>query len=188
MRKALVAGLLLAFAMSACASVRLLSTELEVSAPVAKAWAAWSSAEGVETFFAPGCKIEPKVDGAYDIYFSPESKPGERGAEGMRILSFEPLRRIAFTWNAPQSIPEIRGQRTMVIVEFHPLGAGRTRVRFTELGWGEGEQWDKAYDYFDHAWNDIVLPRFRYAMDVGPLDWQNVPELKPVTTSLKVSQ
>lgn len=179
--------LIAALAIPASATTRVLTTELEVNAPIDKAWKAWTAPEGVKTFFAPGCRIEPRVDGAYDILFSPEAKPGERGAEGPRILAIEPLRRFAFTWDAPNSFPDIRAQRTMVILEFQSVSAGRTRVRFTQMGWGEGRSWDQAYEYFDHAWNEIVLPRFRYAMEVGPIDWKKIPELQRVAPTLKVS-
>jgi hypothetical protein len=73
------------------------------------------------------------VDGAYEVYFSPEAKPGERGGEGMRIVGLEPMRRFAFTWGAPPRIP-VRAQRTIVILEFEKKDAGRTLVRFTHLG------------------------------------------------------
>jgi uncharacterized protein YndB with AHSA1/START domain len=178
---------ILVHSLSAYAAVRVLQAAFEVNAPTEKAWSAWATPEGVKTFFAPGCNIEPKVDRAYDIYLDPTARPGSRGAEGMRIVSYEPNRRIAFTWNAPATIPEIRGQRTLVVLEFKPAGANRTQVRFTEMGWGEGEQWDKAYDYFDHAWNGIVLPRFKHAMDIGPIDWKNIPDLKPVVPSMKAT-
>jgi hypothetical protein len=39
----------------------------------------------------------------------------------------------------------------MVILDFESAGAGRTRVRFTQMGWGDGPDWDKAYEYFDNA-------------------------------------
>jgi len=169
------------------ASKRMLTTEFEVNAPIEKVWDAWTTPDGIKTFFAPGCKVDLRVDGAYDIYFSPEAKPGDRGAEGMRILGLEPMRRFVFTWNAPKTIPDVRSQRTLVILEFEKKGADRTLVRFTHLGWGEGASWDEAYDYFDHAWNEIVLPRFRYAMEVGPVNWEKSPKLPPVAPTLKSS-
>jgi uncharacterized protein YndB with AHSA1/START domain len=186
MKRAALVILFAGLAIQTSAGTRVLTTEIEVKAPVEKAWSAWTTPEGIKTFFAPGCNIEPRVDGAYDILFYPDGKPGERGAEGMRVLSFEPMRRFAFTWNAPPFLPDIRRQRTMVIVELEPNGAGRTRVRFTQMGWGDGPNWDKAYEYFDHAWNAIVLPRFRYAMEVGPIDWNKIPELQPVAPTIKL--
>jgi hypothetical protein len=61
-------------------------------------------------------------------------------------------------------------------------------MRFTHLGWGEGEDWDKAYAYFDHAWGAVVLPRLRQRFEKGPLDWSAAPAtLPPVAPSLRVS-
>jgi uncharacterized protein YndB with AHSA1/START domain len=128
---------------------RMLTTEFEVNAPIEKVWDAWTTPEGIKTFFAPECKVDLRVDGAYEIYFFPKAKPGERGGEGLRILGLEPMRRFAFTWGAPPTIPYVRGQRTMVILEFEKKGTGRTLVRLTHLGWGEGASWDEAYEYFD---------------------------------------
>lgn len=173
-------------ATAASAGTRILTVELDLNVPLDKAWKGWTTPEGVKTFFAPGCNIEGRVDGAYEILFFPSAKPGQRGAEGMRVLALEPMRRFAFTWNAPPNLPDIRQQRTMVIVEFEPLGADRTRVRFTQMGWGEGRSWDQAYEYFNQAWNEVVLPRFRHAMEVGPIDWSKAPALKPVAKTLKV--
>jgi uncharacterized protein YndB with AHSA1/START domain len=187
MKRAAIVFLFAALAIHTSAGTRVLTVEIVVNAPIEKAWNAWTTPDGVRTFFAPACTIEPWVDGTYDILFRPNEKPGERGAEGMRILSFEPMKRFAYTWNAPPSLPDIRRQRTVVILDFAPAGTGRTRVRFTQMGWGEGPDWDKAYAYFDNAWNALVLPRFRYAMEVGPIDWNKIPELRPVAATIKVS-
>ena len=122
------------------------------------------------------------MDGTYDVWFLPEGAPGSRGAEGMRILDVEPNERFAFTWDAPPSIAKIRGKRTMVIVEFTPQGAAATSIRFTHTGWGEGPEWDEAYDYFARAWGDIVLPRFVHRFAQGPVDWDNLGEFPPLPT------
>jgi len=187
MRTTMLLLLITMLTMPAGASIRMLTTEFEVNAPIEKVWDAWTTPDGIKTFFAPACKVELRVYGAYEIYLSPEAKPGERGGEGMRILGLEPMRRFAFTWTAPPTIPDIRGQRTMVILEFEKKDARRTLVRFTQLGWGEGASWDEAYEYFDHAWNEVVLPRFRYAMEVGAINWEKTPKVPPLASTLKVS-
>ena len=51
------------------------------------------------------------------------------------------MKRFAFTWNAPPSIAASRGKRTVVVLDFTPAGRGATRLRFTQLGWGEGPDW-----------------------------------------------
>jgi hypothetical protein len=40
----------------------------------------------------------------------------------------------------------------------------------THLGWGDGGEWDKAYDYFNKAW-DNVLANLQKRFVSGPVDW-----------------
>jgi uncharacterized protein YndB with AHSA1/START domain len=166
---------------------RILRARLTLEAPLEAVWSAWATEEGVKTFFAPGCHIEPRVDGAYEIFFNPQGEPGLRGAEGMRILAFEPKRRLAFTWNAPPDQPDVRAQRTIVTLEFEPQGDARTRLTFTHSGWGSGPEWDKAYAYFDRAWGGFVLPNLVQRFSHGPLDWKQRPQPLPLPGSLRVT-
>jgi hypothetical protein len=58
-------------------------------------------------------------------------------------------------------------------------------MRLTHGGWGAGAVWDEAYDYFDHAWGAVVLPRLVYRFAKGPVDWDDRPQLAPVAATLK---
>lgn len=163
---------------------RILQAEVLLDAPVEKVWRLWTTEEGVKSFFAPACSIDLRVDGVYGIYFNPAAEPGKRGADAMRILVLEPMRRFSFTWNAPLAQPAIRAQRTVVMLELSPAEEGRTRLRLTHSGWGAGEEWDDVYRFFDRAWNAQVLPRLVYRLAQGPVDWANQPDLKPVQDTM----
>jgi uncharacterized protein YndB with AHSA1/START domain len=165
---------------------RILRAVLELDAPAAAVWELWTTEAGLGSFLAPAAHVEPRVDGRYDIFFNPEAREGERGADGMRILVYEPERRLSFTWNAPVSQPYVRAQRTVVTIALDPLPAGGTRLTFTHAGWGEGPEWDRAYDYFDTAWNAVVLPRLRHRVASGPVDLANPPALEPLASTLKI--
>jgi uncharacterized protein YndB with AHSA1/START domain len=174
----MLAGLLLGgVGPSAFAADRVLRADLEIGAPVQEVFDAWTTETGMRTFFAPVAHVEARVDGVYDVLFFPDRPAGQRGAEGMRILAYEPPRRFAFTWNAPPTIPAIRAQRNVVVIELEPIDAKRTRFRFSHIGWGDGADWTAAYDYFDRAWGAVVLPRFVYRFEHGPLDWKAMPQL-----------
>lgn len=155
---------------------RVIRGEVIVEASVDAVWEAWTTEEGVKTFFAPACNVDLRVDGLYEILFNPDAEPGQRGAEGMRIMAFQPKKMLAFTWNAPAYLPNVRKQLTHVVVRFTELSEGRTRVTFTHDGWGEGEEWDRAFAYFSRVWKDAVLHRLKYRFSVGPVDWENPPK------------
>jgi uncharacterized protein YndB with AHSA1/START domain len=140
------------------ADERTVRGEVIVDAPVSEVWNAWTTEEGIKSFFAPACNIDLRVGGAYEMFFLTDGKPGERGGEGCRILAIQPEKMLSFTWNAPPHLHEARAQFTHVTLRFRPLIDGTTKVIFTQDGWGDGGQWDEAFAYFQRAWLEIVLP------------------------------
>src|ERR1700681_3477050 len=116
----IAAALLLAIATSlgtcAVAEERAISKQVVVKAPVEAVWNAWTTTEGVKTFFAPDGLVDARPDGPFQIYMNPYAQPGMKGADDMRVLGVQDRKMISYTWNAPPSLPEARAQRTVVIV------------------------------------------------------------------------
>lgn len=138
------------------AEPRTIRKSVVVSAPVADVWAAWTTREGITSFFGADAKVELKVGGAYEVYFAPSAPEGSRGSEGCHVLGFVPQELLAFSWSAPPSIPTIRKERTQVVLFFERIDARQTRVRLVHHGWGTGEDWDQAFAYFDRAWGAVL--------------------------------
>ena len=143
--------------------------EIILDAGIDKVWEAWTSRPGIRSFFAPVCKINPKVGADYEIYFFPKQKEGERGAERTKILAIEPKRFLSFTWNNPPSIPEIRWQYAVVSLYFEPIDDKHTRLKLIHAGRGTGKSWQKAREYFNHAWGQVVLLRLIKIVDNEPM-------------------
>ena len=163
---------LMASAVPACAQAaeRALEKEVVIAASLDDAWSAWTTREGIVSFFAPDAKIDARVGGAFQIYMDPAAPPGMKGADDMRYLAIQPKKMISFDWNAPPSLPEARAQRTLVIVRFASLSENSTRVTLHHTGWGDGGEWDKSYAYLDHAWG-YVLGNLKKRYELGPQDW-----------------
>jgi uncharacterized protein YndB with AHSA1/START domain len=155
--------------------------EVTVNAGLKDVWEAWTTEEGIKTFLAPACNIDLRPDGVYEIFFNPEAPAGERGGEGNRVMAVQRMEMFSFSWNAPPSLPEVRDQRTHVTLRFFPEG-GRTKVTLYHGGWGSGGQWDQAFEYFQRAWGEIVLPSLKYRFDHGPVDWENPPSRETLAT------
>lgn len=155
--------------------------EIVIPAGIDEAWNAWTTKEGIQSFFAPECNVELKVHGMYEIFFTPDAEPGKRGAEGNRIMAIEPYKMFSFTWDAPTTMPHVRKQRTLVVLKFKKIDDEKTRIFICHTGWGDGNEWDDAFDYFSDAW-DVILKRLEMRFDSGPIDWnqKNYPR-KQVT-------
>ena len=132
-----------------------------------RAWQMWTNSEDLRHFFGESNRIELKVGGAYEIYFSTEAPLGQQGSENCTIISFEKDKSLQFTWNAPPSIPEARnsGKFTKVTINISPIDAHSCHVELEHSGWEfEGPHWQKTNTYFTNAW-PFVLKQLEKAVN-----------------------
>lgn len=135
-----------------------------VRAEPADVFRAWTTSEGVRSFFGSDAKVALAPLGAYEVLFDMAQPEGLRGSEGCVVLSWLPDRMLSFTWNAPPEFAHARARRTHVVVEFEPESPGWTRVRVTHLGWKEhlaadaahAAEWRKVRAYFAAAWPQVL--------------------------------
>ena len=163
--KLFTALLLVASSGIAGAVERSIDKSIVVPATLDQTWDAWTTREGIISFFAPDAKIEPKVGGAFQIYINPLAE-----ADDMRFMALQPKQMLSFDWNAPPHLPTVQQQRTFVVLRFAPVSEKETRVSLHHTGWGEGGEWDKTFAYFDRAW-DGVLANLKKRFESGPQDW-----------------
>jgi uncharacterized protein YndB with AHSA1/START domain len=144
-----------------------------VEASLSDVWDAWTTNAGVQTFFAPESDIDLRIGGQYELYFDLDAPPGDRGSEGMKVQSYIPERMLAFDWNQPASIPDLRNIKTWVVVEFREMDDELSEITLTHLGFGEGSTtWNQAYEYFQNAWKKVLL-RFERSVRIGAIDWNH---------------
>jgi uncharacterized protein YndB with AHSA1/START domain len=169
--RALVGAILLASGVAAVAAAeRTIAREIVVDATLEQVWQAWTRREGIVSFLAPDANVDARAGGPFHIYMDPLGAPGMKGADEMRYMAVQPMKMISFDWNAPPSLPEVRKQRTFVVVRFESIAPKQVRLTLSHSGWGDGGEWDKAYAYFDRAWGN-VLANLKKRFDTGPVDW-----------------
>jgi len=128
-----------------------------INAPVEEVWKAWTTAAGIESFFAPkAARVEPVPGGAFELWFGVNNPEGSRGSEGCLVHSVRPMEQLVFEWNAPPDLPTIRRLRTLVYLDFKPLPGGRTELTLCNFGYGDGPDWAKARAYFEQAWPAVM--------------------------------
>lgn len=150
--------------------------EIEIQAPIDQVWHAWTTREGILSFFAPDCHVELAPGGAYEMYFNLGSVAGERGGEGCKVLAIEAPYMLSFTWNAPPEFPDIRSQKTHITVHLYEASSNLTQVVLSHDGWGSGTDWKEVRAYFDRAWGQVVLPRLQKRFIEGPIQWNEMGE------------
>jgi uncharacterized protein YndB with AHSA1/START domain len=142
--------------------IRHIHKRLDIQASLADVWDAWTTVEGVNSFFGNGAKIEMRIGGPYEIYFVMERPKGQRGTEGSKLLAFVPKRMVAFEWGIARQFVEVRKQanqpwkRTWVVVFFRALDEAHTEIDVYHMGLEVGDKWDEVYNFFDRNWNAIL--------------------------------
>lgn len=134
--------------------------EVTVNASSEVLWDHWTTLSGLQTLFVPPNpplqgKVELRPNGPYELYFLMDNPEGLRGGEDSRIIAYQDRRMLSFTWrNTPHWT--IRPFLTHVVVTFEELSPTSTRLRLSQSGFGDGGEWDTAYDYFNGAWARVL--------------------------------
>lgn len=151
---------------------RALKFEATLDMSVNDVFLLWSTSEGAKKFFARDANIDPIFGGRYEIIFDPESDPDGKiaGTFGARILQYEKDKAIAFEWTMPPFAADLNTKLlpTWVEVQFEPLvdHPGKTRISLTHYGFGQGENWDKCYEFFrDSSWPFVMKNLKQYCND-----------------------
>lgn len=139
-------------------------TEAVIAAMPADVWKCWTTHDGFKGFLGTENKIELKVGGPFEVYFSMEPPAGQRGSEGCTILSYEPESMLSFSWNAPPKFKWGRDQHTWVVVKILPAGAHGSKVVLKQMGFAElaaaspehAEEAKQIREYFNNAWPRVL--------------------------------
>ncbi len=136
-------------------------------------WQAVSTSEGLRTFVAPVAEVEMKTGGHYYTNYNAAAKIGDPGTIYNTVLAYIPLEMVAihvklFAPFFPE--PVAQADRLTAILQIHDAGKGRVRVSEIMTGWQAGEDWDKAYHFFQTG-NAYVLGQLYKRFAVGPRQW-----------------
>jgi uncharacterized protein YndB with AHSA1/START domain len=152
---------------------KIIKKETITTATLEVAWKAWTTVEGVTSFFVPKANIEPVVGGRYELFSSLKAPKGFQGTEGCKIFALEAQKHLAFEFIAPPQFPNVRRLSTRVDVTFGEVAKGGVvKLDLVHSGFQEGEEWDGFFEFSNWNW-DLVLGRFQYRFTVGPIDWNN---------------
>ena len=150
-------------AKEAPAGERVLVLALEIPAPRAEVWKAFSTSAGLTTWLTPQATVDLRPGGEWTARF-----PGGSTGGGT-IVSFVPEKELVLLALAPDRFPAVRAARTRARFEFEARG-GATLVRLTQTGWKSGAEWDRAYEYLAVG-NAQLLAALHRRFVSGPIDW-----------------
>ncbi len=156
---------------------RVLQLSIIVSASPAQVWDAFTSAEGTRAWVAPVSAIDLRIGGDIEASYDPAAKIGDPDNIRNRIVAYVPQHLLSFrNVQAPKALRhrELFGD-IVTTVEIEGLGAARTRVSLTAVGYGQGEGFDFLFRHFEWG-NAYSLNELKKRFETGPIDWAAVFE------------
>ena len=129
---------------------RTLQESVTINAPVAILWKAFADAEEYKRWSSPVASVDLRVGGSLEASYDPKRKLGDPDNIKQRIITFLPERLIVFqNIQAPHDLPHAdRFQRTVIVLQYEPLGPSRTRVILSCTGWGTDPESQALYRFF----------------------------------------
>ena len=131
--------------------------EVSISVQVDRVWRAWTQSERITEWFAPAANIEARPGGPFELFFDPSDRSHEC-TKGCTFTLVEPHKQLGFSWKGPDQFAGLMNNPdslTSVLVTFDDEGEN-TRVVVEHSGWGEGELWEKAQEWHQKAWEEVL--------------------------------
>ncbi len=158
-----------------------------VAADRAAVWRAYTTSDGLMGWAAPFVDADFRLDGAMESHYAPDARKGD-GRNGIaRFIAFVPGRMLAFrSERLPAGAPMDGGLWLGMhqVVELATLADGRTEVRQTVVGFGEGEGHRRIREFMG-AGNAWVLGKLKEYVEGSPVDWpaEMAPRAAPRTAA-----
>lgn len=163
--------------MKTASDILVVLKEVTVNASLDLVWYAWTLSDRVSTWFAPEAAIEPKLGGAYELYFIPGNKEG-MNTRGCKVTQLVDKKELHFTWKAPDQFADLMNDKdclTIVQVSLEEIGPEMTKVTVEHSGFKADEQWAEALEWHKMAWSG-VLGSLKSAIETGKGDLCCQPE------------
>lgn len=143
-----------------------LQQSVVISAPVAVLWKSFVDPKEFARWNAPVAAIDMRVGGSLEATYDPKHAIGDPNNIKHRVITFLPERLIVFqNIQAPKELPNAdKFQRTVIIVQYEPLGPAKTKVTLSCTGFGADPASQQIYRFFQ-ADNAEELEKWKHVYD-----------------------
>jgi len=146
-----------------------LQQSVVINAPVAVLWKSFTDAHEFARWNSPVAAIDMRVGGSLEASYDPKHVIGDPDNIKHRVITFLPERLIVFqNIQAPRMLPGAAAfQRTVILVQFEPLGPSVTKVTLSVTGWASDAASDRLYRFFSED-NAEELEKWKHVYEGSP--------------------
>jgi len=123
-----------------------------------RVWKAFATEEGLRCWIAPVVHLDLRTGGMLLTNYDSAAAVGGPGTISLEIMNYVENEEITFRVKLNDRFSErLRREdgHLQEVVELQRQGDGGTKVVSSMVGWGDGEEWDRAFDFFarGNAWS-----------------------------------
>ena len=127
---------------------------------VADVWKAWTTAEGIESFFAPkAAKVEPVPGGAFELWFGVNNPEGVARQRGLTRAQRQADGAVRVRMERAAGNPDDPKAAHAGLSRLRAASRQPDEVTLRNFGYGTGDDWAKNKAYFESAWPAVMGPR-----------------------------
>jgi uncharacterized protein YndB with AHSA1/START domain len=143
-----------------------LQQSIVMNAPVAVLWKSFTDPTEFKRWNTPVAAIDMRVGGSMEASYDPKHVIGDPDNIRHRVITFLPERLIVFqNIQAPRMLPGAAAfQRTVIVLQFEPLGVDKTRITLSCTGWGSDPASDRLYRFFQED-NAELLEKWKHVYE-----------------------
>jgi hypothetical protein len=130
---------------------RVLRLESEISTGRQDAWKLYSTEQGLRKWIAPVVHLDLRIGGEILTNYDSSKSVRDSGTIRLPIINYLEGELITLKVLLNKSFPDKARQEDknlQEIIQLIDLGNGKTRIISSMLGWGNGPEWDKTYEFF----------------------------------------
>lgn len=130
---------------------KVLRLEIILQCDKKKAWEYFTKDELLQKWIAPVAHIELKTGGYILTNYDKTKSLEDSSAIRLPIINYLPEElltlKVDLNNNFPKSVQD-EDVNLQELIQFKDAGNGKTKIISSMIGWGSGEDWDKAYSFF----------------------------------------
>ena len=129
-----------------------LQFSIVVPADKIEVWKLFTTDKGLEKWIAPVVKTNMKIGGWIRTNYDKTKTTEDTTAIQLDIINYLDSEMLTLKVNLNENFPQQarnEDKNLQEIIQFIDIGKGNIKIISTMVGWGQGNDWDKAYTFFE---------------------------------------
>jgi len=128
--------------------------QLSITVPMKKSdvWKLFTTDEGLKKWIAPVAKIDMRTGGCIRTNYDRTKTPEDSTSIRLDIINYLEYEMLTLKVNLNNSFPaetKKEDKNLQEIIQFVDAGRGKTKIISTMVGWGQGNDWNTVYGFFE---------------------------------------